>query len=237
MADKLDTAYQAWRSKPDKQTTAGVIKALAPVIDKALTTYGFQGNANARTMAQLHAASVLPRYDPSKAKLNTFMTNELRRLQRIVPQQTSPLPVPEGAALDLRTLKAHEAELTALRGREPTTAELTDSTGLSEKRIEYIRSRYDIPQVGEQSFVDDEGYTSLPGTLRRDESVWVDAVYDEVDDIDKKILDWSLGRAGAPVLEKTEMARRLGITPAAVTQRSIRLANKLQEGTAYEGVV
>jgi len=235
--DKMHEAYQAWKAKPDKRNMAGVITALDPVIDKALTTYGFQGNANAKAMARLHAASVLPRYDESKAKLNTFMTNELQRLQRIVPKASAPLSVPEGAALDLRTLQAHERDIATSKGRDATVAELADGTGLSPKRIEYIRTRYAIPTVGEQSFLDEEGYTSVPGTLARDESVWIDAVYDEVDDIDKKILDWSLGRAGEPLLSKREMAERLGVSAAAVTQRSIRLANKLQEGTQYEGVI
>ena len=230
----IDKLYESWRRQPDSSHTTAVVQALDPVISKALHGYGFGGDSLARTTAQLHLAKALPRFDPSRGKLSSFAVTELQRLQRVLPRQQYALPVPEAAAFDLRDLKLAETELSAELGRDATMAELSDKTGLSRLRITRLRQRFGRPEVSESAFVSEAGYTDLPGVNSRSEAAWVDAVYDEVDPVDKKIMEWSMGRGGQPVLSKTEIARRLNISPAAVTQRGIRLANKLEEGMAYD---
>ena len=70
-----------------------------------------------------------------------------------------------------------------------------------------------------------------PGTERSEhEDLWLGFFYADLDDpIDKKIFEWSTGWGGAPRLTKTEMARRLGRSVPAISQRSDRLAGELEE--------
>jgi DNA-directed RNA polymerase specialized sigma subunit len=226
--------YGQWKARPSRETLTPVIKALAPTIDSALTSYGYQGNETMRTAAQLHLAKSLPRFDPSKnVKLETFAFNELKRLQRIGPKQEFAIPRPEASALDLRNVETAEQELSENYGREPTANELSDATGISVKRITTLKQRYGMPVVTQEAA---EGYGASGTTDTTDgitQDLWVDAIYEDLDPIDKKILDWSMGRNGSPRLKKTDIAIKLGISIPAVTQRAQKIMNKLSEGMEY----
>lgn len=224
--------FQRWKTRPGPETMTPLLTALQPVIDKSLKTYGYENDPLTRNAAQLHAMKVVGNYDPKRgASLDTFMTNEMRRIQRIGAQQNQVIPIPERVALGHRDIQQAEAELKADLGRDPTIDELADHTGLSNKRIASIRKRY-VPARMEGMFQSDEGYQAAPGTGSMDmEQLWIESLHGELSPIDQKIMEWSVGWHGEPVLDKTEMAHRLGISSAAVSQRSKRIADRVQEGS------
>jgi len=227
--------YKQWKASPNPGTLTPLVSSLRPTIDSALRTYGYADDPNMRTTAQLHVIKALPRYDPKRAKLNTFVFNELKRIQRFGPKQQHAIPIPEQAALDLRSLQRIEHDLVHELGREPTPPELADKSGLSVRRINSIRRRYAIPTVTEQAFESDIGVRDVPATRGNEsERLWLDALYAELDPIDKKILDWSLGMHGQPRISKTQMATKLGISIPAITQRARRLSARVSEGMEYE---
>lgn len=231
-----DDYYTAWKDKPGPATLTPLLSSVAPTIGKALKSYGYQDDPNVRSSAQLHVIKVLPNYDASKAKLETFLTNELKRVQRFAPRQQHAVAMPEGAALDLKQINSAELELTDDLGREPTVDELADYTRLSSRRIARIKQRYGLPTVSEQVF----SRGRMPGgeapgapTVNPNDELWLDAVYGELDPVNQKILDWAMGRHDQPILSKTQMAQRLNMSVSAVTQRSIHIANKIEEGANY----
>jgi GTP-dependent phosphoenolpyruvate carboxykinase len=54
-------------------------------------------------------------------------------------------------------------------------------------------------------------------------------VYDESDPIDRKIIEFTTGYGGSPMLSKKEIADRLGISPSQVTRRADRIGMKIQD--------
>jgi DNA-directed RNA polymerase specialized sigma subunit len=231
-----DDYFKVWKKEPSPRTLTPLMSSLKPTLDRAIKSYGFDPkDSNIRSTAQLHAIKVLNRFDPehqSKAKLDTFMMNEMRRLQRIGTQQKYAIPVPEQAAMDLKAVTERENELAYELGRDPTPNELSDFTGLSKRRIATIKQKYGMPVIHSQVRDTEGGGQEMVGTEEGldFEQLWIDAVYDELDGRDKKILDWTLGHHGQPKLTKTEMAKRLKISIPAVTQRAARIANKIDEG-------
>jgi DNA-directed RNA polymerase specialized sigma subunit len=227
--------YERWKARPGPATLTPLMKSVTPLIDKALRSYGFEGNPNVRSRAQVHVMGVLPRYNPSKASLRTFLTNELKRIQRFGPQQRFAIPIPEQAALDLKSVERHERELSYTLGRDPTWEELSDATGLSSRRVQAVKSKYGVPVLSETAFETPEGDISPPGVTGGldPEDLWMEAVYGGLDPIDKKILDWSMGHHGQRQLTKTQMAANLNMSVSAITQRALRIARKLEEGREH----
>ena len=58
---------------------------------------------------------------------------------------------------------------------------------------------------------------------------WVDAVYHDLGEIDRVIMSYRTGFRGAPVLSNGDIAKRLKMTPGAVSQRANRIQGKLDE--------
>lgn len=232
---QLDELYTKWKAKPGSKTLTPLVTELNPLIDKAMRSYGLSKSPGLKTRAQLHVIKVLPGYDPKRAGLKTFVTGELQRLRRIGAQQEFAIPIPEQAAIDLKGVRRQEKELTYSLGRDPTPQELADVTRLSPRRIATIKRKYGAPVVSESMFRSQEGEVNTPGvtTGLNPDNLWVDAVYDTLDPIDKKIVDWTLGRSGEPTLTKTQIAAKLGMSVSAITQRAARVARKLEEGSEY----
>lgn len=239
MTDQLpkldtDTAFKAWKVSPGPRTLTPVLDALNPTIERAMHAYGYGGDPNIKSTAQLHVAEALNRYDPKKgAKLDTFMFNELKRLQRIGPQQQFAVPMPEQAVYDLQAIQRVEHDLAFDLGRDPTPEELSDVTGLSSQRINAIKKQYALPVVTEQSFDPALGMPGVAPSQGDAERLWTEAVYGELDAVDRQIMNWSMGLHGQPQLSKTQIAAKLGVSIPAVTQRAKRIAVRMAEGTKY----
>jgi len=234
----MDTemAYTEWTKRQTPANLSGVVTSLSPVIGKALHGIGADDDPIMKVRAQLHVADAVPRYKAEKgAKLETFMTNELKRLQRYGAQMGRAITVPEQASADIRTIRGAASDFEDAHGRVPTAEELADSTGLSTRRIGMVQRRYSIPEIttGQMAANSPYGETpefgSAPDELPEDR-LWLEAVYGDLDAVDKNIMDWSMGRHGQEPLPKTEIAKRLKISPAAVTQRAMRIAGKLDTG-------
>ena len=233
--DDSDNLFKVWKASPNPRTLSPLLTKLNPVIDRATRAYGYGGDPNIKTTAQLHVADALHRYDPKKGtKLDTFMFNELKRLRRLGPQQQYAIPMPEQASYDLRSIQRVESDLASDLGRDPLPEELADATGLSNRRITSIKKQYALPTVTEQSFDPMQGMPGQEQEPGEAEHLWNEAVYGEVDDTDKQIMNWSLGLHGMPKMSKTDMAAKLKISIPAITQRARKIAAKLGEGTTYK---
>jgi len=232
--ESTEQLYNRWKQRPDPASLSPLLTALNPTIERSMSAYGYGGDPNIKTTAQLHVVDALPRFKADKgAKLDTFMFNELKRLRRLGAQQQFAIPIPEQASYDLQSIKKVEQDLTADLGRGPTPEELADASGLSVKRLTSIKKQYDLPAVTEQSFDPMSGVPGQDAPENETEKLWLEAAYGELDSTDRQIMNWSLGIHGQPKMSKTQIAQRLQISIPAITQRARRIAAKISEGTKY----
>ena len=223
--------FGTWKQAPGPKTLTPLLTHLDPVIDKALGAYGYAGDANMKNTARLLAVKALPKFDPDKASLDTFVFGELRRLQRVGPKQEYAIPIPERVMLERTAVDRATDDLREELGRQPTDDEILDRTGLSMKRLRTLRG---VPTQVVGSRTDEAGQVIADAADEMDSSrLWEEAVATSLDPIDRKIYEWSTG-SGGERLTKTQMAARLRLSPAAITQRSARIAQKLSAG---EGLV
>lgn len=233
----MDTEYQAWKKQPSPQTMSTLLRAATPTIDSAVTSYA-GGDKSLRGHAKLLAMEAFDSFDPKKSKLQTHLMNQLQPLRRVAQSYRQSVHVPERVEHTGKKLFDLSQELEDSLGREPSDAELADHAKMSIKKIRKIR-RYLMPVAAESMFSgegdDDDNSDSMPGVSRPDpEKIWMDYVYHDLSPIDKKILEWKTGAYGHPVLPTQDIARRLGVTSGAVSQRAAKISARLTEGAGVD---
>ncbi len=237
LEDNYAQEFTAWQKQPTPQTTGTLLRKLQPVIDRGVRAHvGPKVSPVLRSRARRVTLDALNTYDPQQARLSTHVTNHLKGLRRISRQQQQVLRVPERVSLDQQFLVNAETELHDKLGREPTSGELADHTGVSQARIHYVRKFR--PPVAEGSLLasmdsgSDEG-SFQPAVEQDSTPILLEAVYGDLGGMNQKIMDWTLGLHGSEAISNQDIARRLRLTPGAVSQRKAQIQKRIYEMEEY----
>jgi len=222
--------WKAYKADPSPLNSSRMLQSTQPVIDSALRHYGSgKPSPTLKSRAKLLSLDAFKTYDPSRGRLRTHLYGHLQGLQRYSAQEQNIISIPERVALDYRRLQEAENELRDRFGREPGDAELSDFTGLSGKRLQYIRQSQMPVAEGTAVSVDAEGDLSDPAAAipGQKNQAWHDFVYYDLGSTDRVIMDLALGRNGRGKLNVNQIAAKLGITPSAVSQRTAKIQKLL----------
>ena len=223
-----DALYKRVQSG-DKSAKSEVLAELEPTIDKAISSYA-GGDKAYKTQARILALEAVNSYDPDKgAALSTHVFNNLKRLQRISAQRGNLTKVSENTALERIQIQRAMREWQADKGTDPTTEDLASVTGLSRRRIDAVMNNK--PVVPDSLIQTPEGENLVASNdNQRALDLYNSAIYDELDATDKKIYEWCTGYGKGEKLPNTEIAKRLKISPAAVSQRLSKISRQFAEG-------
>lgn len=218
--------YDAWKAEPTDDNYNVLMKSLKPTISSALTSYA-HGDPNLTIRAQILAAQAINTYDPKRgANLKTHVYNTLKRLQRFAAQRREVVHLPENVRLDAYAVRRFNDTFREDNDRDANFDEVADGTGLSLRRIR--KANRLGSEMSENKRTSETG-DSLTTQKVSAHDVWQDYVYHDLDNINKKIFEWTTGYLDSPVLPKKEIARRLHITPAAVSGRINTISGRLTE--------
>lgn len=212
----------AWQHYKDNAPNSKqeVLAALMPTIDAAITNM-VGGDRRYLTRARLLALDALPGYDPKQGvSLNTYVYNRLQGLKRLAADRGNFIHVPERSALERKQLEAIKQDYILETGAEPSLAMLADKSGMPISKVGRLMSIYGTTST---SATRGEHGDSLEARGRNANELYIDSFYTELPEIDKKIYEWSTGYRGSPRLDRATMAKRLGISEAAISQH----ANKI----------
>jgi DNA-directed RNA polymerase specialized sigma subunit len=222
--------YDAWLGDPSRENLANVVESLKPTINSEVQRYTGP-KPLLRSRAKSLAIKAIQTYDPAKgANLRSWVVTQLQPLARY-GQQMRPMHASEVAIRQAAEVNRRREEMSDDLGRDPTDAELADETGISMRRIRNIRKQVK-PTVFEGTLTEAKGEEgpSMPGVV---ESSSMDTaqqmVYDSLTTRDKAIYDWKTGKHGKPALSNQLIAKRLGVTPALVSQRSRQIAEQIMD--------
>jgi DNA-directed RNA polymerase specialized sigma subunit len=231
--DKLDQAYVTWRTKPTPENMAMALEAADPIIRNALTSYA-GGNDAFHTQAKKLAAQGFKTYDPRLgAKLHSHLMNQLQPLRRVTQRRTNVVHVPERVQSDLYHLRQAQQSYFDRFGREGADSELAEQLGVPMSRLRHLRKfmRQESSESGMQTVSDEGGSEPFyPGSVKANpEDIWMEYVHHDANPIDQKILEWKTGYNGKEIVSTQEIAKRLRISPSAVSQRAARMAKRMNE--------
>ena len=201
----------------DKTVLPMLMPKIKPAIDRAIKAYA-NGDEDLRSQAELHALRAVKSYDPEMGTdINTHIQGNLQRLYRVSAQRSNFVKVPEGFALDKRRMEKAEQELHLENGREPTLAELADHLVLPIRRVMKMKAYKGY--TSDSATMNEHG-DAMGAAARNPFDLYKDYVYMDMDPTNKKIFEWKTGYGGTSILPPSEISRRLGISQAAVSQRS-----------------
>lgn len=218
--------YQAWTKDPTPANASEMLKSIDPLIDKAISAHVGQVDTGTRSRARRIALKSLRTWDPNRAALPTYLTHQMAALKRYQAQRSPGISIPERVSLDKKMLDETEEELRGDLGREPSIQELADRAKISTKRISYLRN-YANP-VAEGQLLATTGGTFSPAVLQETEA-WPEVVYTDLDPTNQLIFDWTLGMHGKQPLSNLEIARKLRLSPAAVSKRKAHIQMLLDQ--------
>lgn len=225
------TPYDRWSKDPTPDNMSEVLSSLDPVISREVHRYTGPKSL-LRGKAKSLAIQAVRNFDPSRgAKLHSWVTTQLQQLNRY-GQSLRPVYVPEVTNRESSELNSVSQRLSDELGRQPTHDELADELGVSTKKIQRLLKAKPAVLSESQLYTDPEsGMTSLPATSEVDvigESA--DVIYPGLSERDKMIYDYKTGKRGKPPLNNLQIARKLGVTPALVSQRAKDIAQRILEG-------
>lgn len=208
----------------DNNAISPFLSEVSPTITKAVNSFA-AGDKIYMTKARLLAIEAAKTFDPSKgANINTHVYNQLKQLQRISAQRGNLTHIPENVAQQRSQVQRAIRELTADLGDDPTTEQIADRVGMSVKRIDALMNYR--PIVPESLAVNPEGDAFTAVDKYKALDLYDTVIYNELDNTDKKIYEWSTGYGKGEKLSGVQIAQRLKITPAAVSKRYAQIAQK-----------
>ncbi len=229
----LDDSLASWSKSKSPEDLHRVVGHLQPTIDKAVTTYTSHASPIVAHRARLLAGQAVKTYDPSRgASLHTHVFRQLQQLQRVAPNITDPLVIPERLRRDRGRIAQHIREVEDNLGREASDEEVAELADLPANRVTKVRRMLhaNIPASALDA-IDEEGEEGddIAAKSRSPMDDWQDAVYHDLGDIDRVIMQYRTGYRGYQQLPGIEIAKRLKLSPAAVSQRSKRIQDRLDE--------
>lgn len=230
--DLIQDAYTTWKLKPDNNNLAAVVHTLHPTLSSAVNSYA-GGNQALMAQAKRLAAGAIQTYDPNRgAKLTSHVMTQLQPLQRLHRERSAVTRVPERVSIDLYKLKQEQQRFQDTYGREAADSELSAALGMPSSRIRHLRT-FNKTEKGESQLttVGEEGEENYyPGVNNvNPEQVWMEYVHHDLDPVSQKILEWKTGYNGKDILPNQEIAKRLKLSPGAVSQRSAAIAKRMAE--------
>lgn len=228
-AMKTPDLITRWQRNNGTAERDELLKRMQPTIKSAMNSYAQGMGDRLSVKAAKLTLDSLRLYDASKgADPRTFVFHNLHRLSRYAADSAAIMKEPEGLSRDRRYVQDYIDKFQDRKGREPSLAELADATGLSRKRLDSILNGSNTVVSESATLSEDSNKDTVARNTLGDDD-YFEYVYSSVGPIDQKIMEWSSGLHGKPVLSTGEIARRLRVSDAAVSQRKGRIQRQMSD--------
>lgn len=222
-----DELFGAWRKAPDPKNFGKLLTAVNPYVENSVKYYTGKSDPVAVSYGRRLAAEALQKYDPERGtSIQTYLTRQLQPIVRWNAKRSIAVHIPERMVAEYGSIRKAEEELYAELGRPPSTEEVADFTGIPTRRIAKVRAASPVIMAGSHVIKEDDEdvVTAEDLPVEVDKSMeWAQYVRQGLSDVDKVIVDHTLGLNGLPVMSNTKLAGKLGITAAAVSQRKAKI--------------
>lgn len=217
--------WRTWKQTQDPTKLTELYGSLAPVIRKI--TLNYQGNlppAFIEGEVKKQALKAFETYDPAKGTaLATHVTNQSQKVLREIYKFQNPTRLAEESHIKVPAFQNVHANLTEQYGRPPTHLELARAfnTSVAEARRLQTGMRRDLGAI--------EGGMKWTPTMERREDEILDLLYYNLTSQEQQVLEYVYGRNGKPKLAAKDIALRMGVTPARVSQIKSRIADEMNK--------
>jgi DNA-directed RNA polymerase specialized sigma subunit len=226
--NELKSVVARWQKDPKPDDTKFILQELKPTINSAMTSYAPGMDKSLAVKAANLALDAMRTYKPdfgTDPKTHAFHT--LKRLNRYAMQRNNIMPQSEGTYSDEKKLQQVQLEFEDQYGREATIGELADITGWNTRKVDRLLNGNIV--LNDSSTLSDESRKDTQTSSDVTDEDYFEYVYASVGPIDQKIMEWTSGLHGKPALPNNQIAQRLHITPAAVSQRKAKIQQLMSD--------
>jgi DNA-directed RNA polymerase specialized sigma subunit len=223
---EYDEVYRRWKEKPEEQKNIDdILGSMSPLIDRTVRSIQGDSSGYLRTQGKILAMKSLAKYDPERASLATYLSQQLLPLRRTSRQQMNLLGVPDRMMTSASQLQSAETEFEYEHGRLPTVQELSDKLHISRKQIMRSRNMGHARNTGSYAVPDEEGGVHSPEVSRRLNDEYIDQfVLSGLDNVSATIYKHDNTLYGKKRLSTDALARQLKLSPGAISQRRNKIA-------------
>lgn len=182
------------------------------------------------------------KYDVSKGyKFSTYATYWIKQaIGRAIANQSRTIRTPVHISEALATIAKAENNLIQTLGREPTIAEIAETTGLPEDKVTLYKSSSKVPLSIDAS-IDDSDETDMSDVIadtdhptpensleKEEQKNSINKVLNTLPEIEKNIIELRFGLKNGQPKTLEETSKELGITKDKVRQLEDRALRKLR---------
>ena len=215
-------AWHTWNNNPSKKNMDALVKQVQPLIKYQVTKLN-PGNIP-RSALEARATTIvmdsIPKFNPDKAQLNTFLTWQLKQLNRYVYKHQNIAKIPEARIVNIGAVARAKEELTSKYGRSPSLEDIADQAKLplSEVRLLDKELRKDISaEFGKQDI-----FKNTTEDIDAIYTIWADS-----NGNDRAVIEYLYGLNNKPKLSLREIVAKLNITPVRLSQIKNKLGKKV----------
>ena len=223
--------WRTWKADPTNENLRPLLTSINPIIE--LHVNKMHGNLPKSALrAQMIKLTVesLPKYDPEKSQLNTYIFNNAgQKLHRYVYTYQNMGAIPEPRIIQIGTFNRVRSNLEQELGRPASYEEIADEMRVPVKQLKLLDKEL------RQDLIQDSAYTNVynSNTSEIDDSIIM--LHAELYGIDKEVMEYLYGLEGKPALSNSEIATQLGISQSMVTQVKSKIATRLKSSGALRG--
>lgn len=229
----IESVYRQWQAEPTQANLSQVVNTATPFISKAVQRHLQTTDPVSIGRAKAIFIKALPRYDANMASLPTFIDRQLQPMIRWQATRDGAVKLPDRMRTDMAQLARAEKDFVDEFGRAPSTRQLADFSGLSQRRIANIRQAKQQVHTGSAPVGEADGetpaeFSEMP--VYNDQAAsqaWLNIVKDDLSDIDQFILEHTVGMDGAEILSNRDIAHKLKLSPGAISQRKAKIQSIL----------
>jgi DNA-directed RNA polymerase specialized sigma subunit len=211
--------FNTWKSTKNPKLLNELINLTSPVWKKAISVFGGDPSDPLHiAYAKEIVIDGLNKFDPEKAKINTFLWFKLNNLQRKVLKIQNVLNIPERDLQLKNKLELLEEELREKLGRDPSDQELADYAGVTVKRIARLRKgtspilASSLQMENESGEESHELPVSIPTEDKKKRDLILDLVHFESTPEQQVLMEYIFGMNGKKQLSVKDAANKAGLS-------------------------
>lgn len=219
--DQERELWERWKKTGDQMALQELFRSLQPLIQKI--SWNYTGNlppAFIEGEVKKQVMKALESYDPARGtQLNTHIQNRTQKVLREIYKYQNPLRLAEESHLKIPAFQNVYDNLQSQLAREPTQLELAREMNTSIAEIRRLKAgmRRDLGAV-------EGGLLWRPAEKDRQKEI-LDLVYYELNPQEQQVLEYLYGLNGKPELAAKDIAVRMSLTPARVSQIKTRISS------------
>jgi len=229
--DKDLELWQNWKTSQDSRDLNNLFKNMAPLIHHNIKPLkGSISDTVLEAEAKLQALKAFKTYDPNKGvKLSTHVTNNLKKVNRLVYNNMELLSIPENRRIKFKNFEAAEANLEEELGRPPTVNELSDKLGWSKAEVARHRAESwkelsaSNPNVSDVGFHDDAN------------STLISYVYNDLAPKYQSVFEMTTGYGGSKEYDNKYIMKKLNMTQGQLSYAKTKIKNNIKEAIGTYG--